>query len=267
MDGPVFVFGSVRTASSLLVAALKSIGYAGENEGHLFHLFRRLDDDIHRYYEVFEKYAVPGTTLHRVPESAARTWFEDSVRGLTAGLYGGDRWVEKTVNLESLSSVGVYRRLWPGSRIIFSRRRPIENIQSRLAKFPQHDFRYHVVNLVQIYGSWLKIRRSLEGWIELDQYEIATDPGAAAGAIARLLTLSETERGAVADFMANRHPQRTASSYVPLSLDDLDWTEEMKRFFRRKTAAVNEAFGYSNDADYWADPPASTATTPASQSA
>lgn len=209
--GPVFLVGSVRSGSTALAGALLAAGFAGHNEGHLHPLFPALLGEVDRFYSRHWQFATPGNLLHQVPRPAFRGALIGFIRRYMDEFYGGRRWMEKTVNLESLKSVSGYLEIWPDAFVIFPRRHPLDILASRLVKFPQHSFEYHCRDLSEILSFWLNLREKLPRALELEQTRMATRPGDAAADLGRFLGLTEQQVATIAHVLRSRHPEKTAT--------------------------------------------------------
>lgn len=80
-------------------------------------------------------------------------------------------WFDKTGNPDMIFAIPVLLKLWPESVFIFAKRRAIENVKSRLKKFPNHNFDYHCSDWAKNMSAWRQIRTQLPAskFVEIDQ--------------------------------------------------------------------------------------------------
>ena len=106
-------------------------------------------------------------------------------------------WFDKSGHAEMIPAIPILRRLWPDSVYIFCKRRAIENVASRLKKFPAHDFERHCAGWAKTMAAWRGVRPELppEIYLEVDQQDLIRDTEAISTRIAEPL---EARRRAVA---------------------------------------------------------------------
>jgi hypothetical protein len=135
------------------------------------------------------------------------------------------------------------------------KRRAIENIMSRMTKFPTLDFDNHCRDWTEAMQIWTQVRASLAGAaVEVDQLFLATEPDRTAEALSRLLILQPREVASLAQALRLDRPERTAERFgVAESLAELPWLPEQHNSFWRICGPMMEAYGYSDDAKYFMD--------------
>jgi hypothetical protein len=250
---PVFIVGSPRSGTSILAHALLSAGYAGYNEGNFLSLLHRLDADVDTHFKVFGSGNTEVLTAH-INQQALKADLFAVLRAHVEVHIAGEPWLDKTGNPEMIAAIPILRQLWPESVFIFAKRRAIENIASRLRKFPNHDFRYHCADWARNMASWREIRAAQPGlrFLEVDQQDIAAAPAAVARAIAGLLRLPPARERMIADIFARDRPQETEAGTAArvLSLEATGWGEDMQAVFRQHCGPEMAAYGYTEDESY-----------------
>jgi hypothetical protein len=153
-----------------------------------------------------------------------------------------------------VEAMPILHRIWPSARFIFAKRRGLENIVSRVVKFPRHDFTYHCVNWAGTMAAWRQVRAEhpeLPG-VEVDQRDISEAPAETARMIGEFLELDPPAQERMSATMTRDRPQETrpGSAARVLTLEETGWTEEQMKIFERECGAQMRAYGYTTDARY-----------------
>ena len=138
---PVFVVGSPRSGTSILVDALFSAGYKGFREGSFLSLITGIDAAVDKQFRTFDD-GNSAVLISNVDKEALKERLHEVLK-MEAALHQQLPWFDKTGNPEIVPAIPVLRRLWPESVFVFAKRRAIENVMSRVRKFPKHSFEYH----------------------------------------------------------------------------------------------------------------------------
>ena len=250
---PVFVVGSPRSGTSILVDALLSSGYVGFREGNFLPLISSINQVIDRHSKIFGD--------PKVPVLAANVDFDDlkkRIQGLfkkiVDELNPTDGWFDKSGNPDMINVIPELRKLWPESVYIFARRRGIENVSSRLKKFPGHGFDYHCTDWARNMSAWRAIRSITPSscYIEIDQQDIIQSPEKTAETLGGLLGIDEHSVSKMAATMLNNRPQETVSGSASrvLTLAGSGWSETQQATFLRICAAEMVAYDYTFDEAY-----------------
>ena len=249
---PVFVIGSPRSGTSALVDALFSVGYHGFREGNLLPLLPVLAKTIDRHWSFFGKGGAEVLVSNVDPEKIKAKIafiFKDVVDALNPTA----PWMDKSGNPEMIEAIPFLLTLWPDSRFIFAKRRALENIVSRMQKFPGN-FEYHCRDWAKNMETWRHRRQSLPAdcWVEIDQQDMIRKPEACAAHLAGLLNLSVGQRDTLSAIFARSRPQQTAvgTAQRVLSLD-ATWNEHQRQLFKLLCGPEMKAYGYSLDETYW----------------
>jgi len=257
---PVFIVGSPRSGTSATVDALLAAGYQGFREGNFLSLAYRISSDIDHHFRVFDI----GTTevlMGCVDKEALKRKINDLFCSIVNALNPRDLWFDKTGGAEMIRFLLPVLEMWPTAVVIFSKRRGIENVVSRLRKFPAVSFEQHCTDWAKTMAAWRQIRQTLSAdrFLEVDQYDMIRQPSSISSALARFLDLDrDRERAMEAMLQSTRAQETEAGSATQLrTLDAAGWSDGQKEIFLKHCAAEMTAFGYTLGADYRVVPGAS----------
>lgn len=252
---PVFVMGSGRSGTSILTAALKSgADIPGFNEGHFLPLVSGLMREVGRHFR--NKEALLGDGRHMIAHIDRAELEEELVALIKAqceALQPEGLWLDKSPTADMILAVPYLRKAWPEARYVFAKRRGIENVISRMKKFPHVDFETHCRQWSQCMDAWLSVREEIDDCsIEVEQRDIALHPAETAVKIGRFLRLDAGKVDRMANVFSKTRPQSTGSQEQEAALDitDSGWTERQKAIFRKHCRKVSDAFGYSEGPEY-----------------
>ncbi len=258
---PLFVVGSPRSGTSILVRALQRSGYSGFNEGNFLSLIHPLLRDIDRHFATFGT-DNPQVLTSRIDRQGLKDVVARQVVNAALAQYETPVWLDKTGNPEMIEIIPIMRRLLPTSHFIFAKRRAIENLVSRVVKFPKHSFEYHCNDWARNMAAWRKLKEAHPNVpaIEVDQHDISEQPSATAQKIAQFLGLTAEAQATLERTFRSERPQQSepGSAQRTLSLQSTGWSAEQLRIFNECCGEQMRAFGYSTDAHYRSEVPAET---------
>jgi hypothetical protein len=250
---PVFIVGSPRSGTSILIDAVRGAGYRGFNEGNFLTGLRGIQIVIDRLFQTFDA-GNQNVLISRVNRAALKASLYRVVAEAAEAQYEGRPWVDKTGNPEMIEAIPILLYVWPASHFIFARRRAIENVFSRLRKFPQYTFEYHCADWARNMAAWRRMREQVPNLraIEVDQFEIGRAPAETAARIAQFLGLTEEAAARIAGIFMSERPQQTeaGSAERVLTLETTGWSEQQLQVFRTQCSAEMSAFGYTIDERY-----------------
>jgi hypothetical protein len=252
-QSPVFIVGSPRSGTSALIDAFFAAGYHGYREGHLLSLLRHADQLVDRHFRIFA-HGNKQELISNADPAALKAGMFAVLRNMMEGLNPVAPWVDKTGGPEMILAAPIIKQLWPAARFVFARRRAIENIVSRLKKFPQHNFDYHCRDWSATMAAWRSVREGLgDAAIEIDQHDLIADPHHQAERLGEFLTITPALRQRMAQSLLNNRPQQTAPGTASrsLTLAALDWTAQQRSVFAQFCGVEMRAFGYSEDETYY----------------
>ena len=251
---PVFVLGAARSGTSVVAQALLQLErFEGEEEGHALDCLAHLLSSLEAFY------ATKGDELNRntMVAGISRDYFSDALDNVFCGLanryYKNDFWVEKTPNSQSVLLAPRYRIIWPNARFIFMKRRGIENIRSRQAKFPSIQFADHCHDWVSVMSAWRAVRDRLGGCaVEIDQLYLAQQPKAAGEFIGRFLGLEEIESDKLSQYFMSERPERTSLSISSVANpNEIAWDANTWNIFNAICSSTMKLFNYGFGSTYF----------------
>lgn len=253
MAHPVFIVGSPRSGTSILLSALQRAGYFGYNEGHFLSLVHGIERELDRHFKAYYNPA-PRLLIAHVDREDLRRRLLGVLAAEASRHQEHEPWVDKTGGPFMIEAVPSLRRMFPGCRVIYARRRALENIHSRIRKFPTNSFEFHCTGWARNMEAWRKLVTNHPGddLLDIDQRDISQAPAATAQRIADHLLLSPMHASLVADAFTRQRPQQTepGSAERVLSLDTIGWSAEELEIFHRVCDEEMAAGGYTEDETY-----------------
>lgn len=259
-DRPVLVVGAARSGTTAVGDGLrKAMGLTGYGECHTLPLLAALAASIDRYYvspNAAAASATEGVLLSHVEAAEWRARAARATRSVYHNLHRGP-FVDKTPGAEMLDALPLGMSIWPQARVVFCRRRGLENLESRRRKFPGEEFVGHCKDWSAVMLKWRALERGLPRpqRVEIDQHELATDPASAAERLARFLGLESAQQSVLREHLETQAPERTTDDWRPVDFDALAWSETERSQFVEICGGAMDAFGYSLDGSYWKDAP------------
>jgi Sulfotransferase family len=229
MHSPVFIVGSPRSGTSALVSVLDNIGYHGFLEGNFLNLLHHIEFSVDRYFE-WAPETDPNVMLGNIDKRDLKRRLFETFRTMVNDLNPKEPWFDKSGGREMIWAIPIVRELWPGSVFVFARRRGIENVISRLKKFPDESFEYHCHDWARHMAVWRHIRQQLPPgcFIEVEQRDMIQQPERTARSLCAFLQVDESAVPHACYVMSTQRPQESAegSASKTLSLAESGWTVE-----------------------------------------
>jgi hypothetical protein len=239
-----------------MAEGLLSIGrFAGNKEGHVLDLISFLSEGLEKFY--LEKSSATlsheGTTIAKIPKSYFESSLNEMMIKMIRTLYPNGAWLDKTPSVNMILLAPLFRRLWPNSRFIFMKRRAIENLESRIVKFPAAPFLDHCGEWRASMDIWSQLKQDLSGVaLEVDQKTLSDEPVLVANTLKQFLVLTEEETLRLEQSFKFQHPERTSvSSSSNKTLAQVGWSEDQREIFLDTCLVMMKSFGYSTDETYF----------------
>ena len=168
---PIFIVGSPRSGTSILVDAMLSCGYSGFREGMFLSLMHHVNHVTDRH---FSYYAGNDNLISAIEKAELKAELFQIFKSKVDAHNKLAPWFDKTGNQDMILALPIVAQLWPDSVFIFAKRRAIENVISRLKKFPNYNFEYHCADWTKNMAAWRQIRDCLDPsrFIEIDQLDM-----------------------------------------------------------------------------------------------
>ena len=253
---PVIILGAARSGTSATAQALiTSGGYTGFEEGHFLDLLVPLLKATTQFYESRSEEWAAGRSTHLA--SVKKSFVEQGLKHIileAAKLtFPEGRWVDKTPRSSMIAAAPLLRSIWPNAKFIYMRRRAIENLGSRLRKFPNLDFEAHCQEWALSIRNWYAVADTLSGAaMEIDQFYMAMHPAEVASALRRFLGLSEPMTERLAQALTFDQPERTAGSFgVVADIHSLGWSADQIEMLRAICGPTMRQAGYAESTAYF----------------
>lgn len=247
---PVFIVGSPRSGTTILANTLRQAGYFGFNEGHFLSLLTPLKEVIDRQFIESDAHD-SNQLLSNVDREGLTLEIFRVLQMVQVRHNPHEPWFDKTPDAAMIRATPFIAQLWPGARFIFAKRRAIENIASRLRKFPETSFDNHCRYWNETMAVWREVRGTLNA-LEVDQYDIGHTPDATAARLGTFLGLTQERIAAMDAEMATARPQSTDadSTLRVLSLSSCGWSDVQIRVFKYLCGREMQCYGYTFDESY-----------------
>lgn len=261
------ITGPNRSGTSAMCWALRKTRYRGPAEGHLLDLIGEIGSSIDKYYDR-KKFARNNSAnlIHfadeinikkRIGEAFYRFYAESAVKSISSQVMINFKvkseffFVDKTPSLDFRQTIREIDSVFDNVNYIFCKRRGIENVVSRMEKWPDRNMKYYTESWSKIMDSWYNNREIISGkYLEIDQYDMWRTPSKTSNLVKNFLNLSEEEEIIIRNSLQHDRVQKTSDSYAPLNFDQLEWSDEEKQIFMDNCGDTMENFGYSYDETY-----------------
>ncbi len=253
---PIFIIGAARSGTSIITTALRNgASIEGFHEGHFLTLLYILLHHVDRFYK--SRHQVIDDKRHMVA-NINKTDFEETIineiRKAAESLHKEKIWVDKSPDPRMIKCVPHLKRAWPNAKFIFAKRRGIENLVSRMKKFPHVSFDQHCMIWKDCMESWLEVKDLVkDSSIEIEQREIALNPQEISAKLGEFLSLEQNKINRILKIFSTERPQNTGGKEqeLAISLSETGWTNSEIESFKNHCSDINREFGYSESASYY----------------
>ena len=252
----LYILGSTRSGTSALRNAIAETRYSGYGEGHLVPMLIDIINTVRREKQTGLGHDVPGTGRHYLNADALiRHLFQGYERYLAEDL-GCNHILDKTPTVAPIRAAPDLAAYHGDAKFLYCSRRHVDNVQSKLMKFPGVTLEEHAQEWAACHAAWLGARARLDAqgqdYLELDFFDLATDCDGVAARIGAYLSLDREETDSIARYLGSQRPQAEPGRDLArfLRLSDLPWSDEQKAHFRDIAAPVGATLGYGFET-YW----------------
>jgi hypothetical protein len=252
---PIFVLGSVRSGTTALGRALREgADIPGEVEGHATTLMQMLFQTLDRVTSNFpsrSQFLINSMDPEDLRSHIRSYFLEFFSRQCPTGMWA-DKSPDDFEGAPAIRSAPTLLEMFPNARFIYCQRRGIENVLSRLDKFPQVPFWYHCQSWAGTVVAWHEVRKSLgDRWIEVRQEDMGLKPREVADELGQFLGLDTNQVGGIYNFLTANRPEQTgeARESRQVSLAESGWSEGNQANFLQTCGQAMELAGYSVSGD------------------
>lgn len=243
----LYILGTTRSGTSALRLAFKGTRFRGYGEGHLVPILTGIANLVETQHRACIEEGLRGNGLYRLDEDMLmRELILGYERYLAAHLRATSI-IDKTPKVAPIRAAPFLNRFHSKARFIHCSRRHVDNIQSKLKKFPSATLEQHCTSWAQSQKHWLKAKQSLEGnFLEIEFLDLVTDQAGVSARIGAYLELEPAEVGKIATYLINERPQTEADRDLTryLKLSELGWSDADRATFLAVCGPVGERLGY-----------------------
>ena len=250
VPSPIFIVGSPRSGTTVLACALASVGYHGFGEGNFIGLSQVVDQQVDLYLvrrNINNTDHLLGNV--NIPDLKNRLFFV--FKEILEQLNPQEPWFDKTGNPETILILPRIMDAWPCSKVIFAKRHGVENVVSRLIKFPKYDFAYHCRDWANNMRAWRMMRGQLDPSriVELEQKDFVEAPDIVAEKLAAFLEFSDEKKRIVENIFRTERPQESfpGGAAKKLRIRNAGWTPEQVKIFDKLCGEEMNFFGYQQE--------------------
>lgn len=190
------------------------------------------------------------------PEELGRE-YRDMVRRFYDRAYRGGNVVDKTPSIDGVETVPFIQSVFPEARFVFCHRRALENVESRLRKWPAVPFDAHCREWGETMSLWRRVRRDLPPghYREIELRRSILDLEGTVQNLKALVGCDDDAAQRMRATLTEESPSMIEGSEVGrvLDLDSMGWTASERASFLKTCRSELDSWGYSLDARYFAD--------------
>lgn len=258
MATPIFILGNPRSGSTAMSFCLRKIlGIQGYAEGHFLKYitrYKKLTNEIFDNLKESEKNknVAIGNINQEILFNNILYAFKNTYESLFD--ISQKYWVDKTP--ESLP-VHEILSIWPNSKFIFLKRRSLENISSRIIKWPHASFEIHCKSWSKFMMDWYNLDKSqLNNFIEIEHYDMLFNTDKMVKSIINLLPEYSSHEEKIINFFSTNIVKAGGawqSNQKPkiLDIETIEWTKEQKKTHSKICAETLDLYNYSLDKNYF----------------
>lgn len=249
-ENAVFVLGSTRSGTSAIRDALAATRYSGPGEGHTIGLLSDMSNAVRRHYDQHGAALHEGTGLRRIDRGKLLNEIRLTYLRLLYEHWPTEYYLDKTPNITPIEALEDIKAAMPNAKFIFCSRRGIDNIISKQKKWPDTPFLSQCREWVAIQRAWRQKKTilPLSDHIEVEYYDLATEPGKVAERIRTFLDLDADEETRIAEVLAPPGDKRDLRVGVPLA--ETGWSDDEIRVFMKECSEQMAGRGYGLES-YW----------------
>ena len=248
-NNPVFILGTTRSGTSAIhLALLFALEHKGFGEGHFFETIAEVEKTLMKCFES-NAVNVRGTFMNKLGTDGIRHELYEFYRNIFEK-YVSKAFIDKTPSHAAIETAPFIKKVFPEAKIIYMQRRGIENVISKKKKFPSQSFESASNEWKQCIKTWNNVKRSLEDFLEIEQYNLKVNPQSEIDRISRFLDLTTEEQEKVFHFLTNKDIEKTSSKDA-VDLEKSSFSEQEKSIFMNICGETMQQEGYSLTKSYF----------------
>lgn len=257
----VLVVGSPRSGTSALgKACRKALRSSAHGESHVVEGVNRILTAADSFFQQSKTASIAGNLVNAIPSTVIIAQQLTALRQIYRLYYGDEVLLDKTPGIPMLESLSFALMAWPHAKVIFCKRRSMENVQSRMIKFPNVAFEQHIKQWRQSFVAWRNSKQKInkllkhnQWFIEVDQFDMATAPSNVVERVANLLAFTTREKNVFLKQLASddRPEQTSAIQTKTKSLDEFGWSDAHIALFKEVCEKEMVLQHYSYDHSYY----------------
>lgn len=248
---PIFIVGSHRSATSMMLKAIQSTyNVVGNTEGYIWPTLHGLKTTLDGVFSVLGGSEQSGVgrdfSVKKIGSKRIFDMWQQDLDALHKEMFSTDVWVDKTPGVEMIRTLPLVYSYYPNAAFIFMKRRGIENVDSRKRRFDD-DFWTACRRWTEIMDVWLDVRSRIgSNLVEVEQSFLSMDTEAIAQRIVNLLGGGDDEvQSLVKTFSERKHEvTKEPMERVWLGLEDMEWPDYEKKAFVDICGGTMAAYRY-----------------------
>ena len=258
----LLVVGSPRSGTSALgKACRKALRSSAHGESHVVEGVNRMLTTADAFFQQSKTASISGNLVNAIPRTVIIAQQLTALRQIYRLYYGDEVLLDKTPGIPMLESLPLALMAWPHAKVIFCKRRAMENVQSRMIKFPKVAFEQHVKQWRQSFIAWRNSKQKInkllkhnQWFIEVDQFDMATNTASVVTPISELLAFDKREKNVFEKQLSSddRPEQTSVIQSRAKSIEDFGWTDAQIDIFKGICDKEMTLQHYSYDEQYYA---------------
>ncbi len=249
----VYILGTTRSGTSAIRNAIAQTRFKGFGEGHTVGILADFLKSVRKAKSEGQGADVAGTALFALQEHvflrhvffAYERYFEKTL--------GSSYIVDKTPNIIPIYLAPDLAKFHKDAKFIYCSRRHVDNIKSKIKKFPNQGFSSMCREWVGCNETWLKVQDDLgDRCLSFDFFELVTEQRLVSEKMGDLLDIDQAEVSAICKYLSNERPEATAGHDLMThsKFSELDWEDEEKEVFLDICGPLGRKMGYGLEAYY-----------------
>ncbi|WP_394128926.1 sulfotransferase [Shewanella maritima] len=253
-----FIVGSPRSGTTVVGNAVQdAYKVKSHGESHISELFEQMLTTATQFVTKSAAARAKGTLTHSVSDVHMQSLLLENLRQLHRDMYGNAIVIDKTPGGPMIAALPMLLKVYPQAKVIYCKRRAIENVASRLKKFPKVSFTAHCKQWRNTHHQWNNAKNDIikthnrKNWFcVVEQYLLETQVEKESAKVARLIGLNSDQKQRFTGYFKHNSPQRTSKGGT-MSLDGINWSEDQKSTFMTICGKEMVRQKYSLDESYF----------------